>query len=169
MNEEDVLLQVALANPEDDTARLVYADKVQERDEKLAAIIRIGVRCHCNDVAVRPIASPFCLDCNDKLWAPRCQHEGCRAQGRPCVIEDEPAENGTPQYETDYFCEEHAQEHGFCHCCGSFWGGIEAFDFDRAGLCPNCRDQIDADFDDGSDDEWDGDIDGIMEYGGGDA
>lgn len=70
----------------------------------------------------------------------QCQHEGCSCEGVECVLTDGDGDL------KEYFCGEHAHEHGYCRCCSQFWGGVEAFDFSPSGLCPHCKDQVDADF-----------------------
>ncbi len=55
----------------------------------------------------------------------------------------------------DYYCSEHAGEYGYCWSCGEFSAGTEGFDFRRPrGLCDNCRDEFEHDFDDGDEDDW---------------
>ena len=66
----------------------------------------------------------------------------CTKQGMPCWLDDDPEDDPNC-----YACGEHAQPMGFCACCGSFWGGIESFDFGN-GLCENCN----AEFDDEDED-----------------
>jgi hypothetical protein len=77
-----------------------------------------------------------------------CQHGDCLKVGMQCHLND---------YRSDYdwrgdlfywYCPEHCQIEGFCGCCGEFWGGCEAFDFNRGGLCPNCQSELDAEFQD---------------------
>jgi len=68
----------------------------------------------------------------------RCTHEGCWKQGFPCFME---MYTETPD---EYACSDHAQQMGYCVGCGQFWGGVDSFDF-GTGLCPQCRDQIEAD------------------------
>lgn len=82
--------------------------------------------------------------------APMCEHPGCPKRAElectmPPICDDE-AGSVHP------LCFEHAEAEGFCVGCGQFWCGIEAFDFDPAHLCPNCRDQM-VDPEDGEDDE----------------
>ncbi|MCZ7543326.1 MAG: hypothetical protein M5R40_07205 [Anaerolineae bacterium] len=88
-----------------------------------------------------------------------CMHPGCEAAGEPCYLplEDLPAE---------YYCAEHKDAHGYCWGCGLFWAGCEEFDFSPVkGLCPNCRDEYEAD-QDGYDPEMDfGDGDPYGPYG----
>jgi predicted amidophosphoribosyltransferase len=72
-----------------------------------------------------------------------CEHEGCTDEGDPCFLTDDPPD--TPSY---HFCAEHAFEEGFCPVCGTFWGGIESFDF-GPGVCEHCAaemDEYDADY-----------------------
>lgn len=66
----------------------------------------------------------------------------CQNEGQPCYLENDDEEPNA------YYCGDHAQGAGFCVCCGSFWGGIERFDFGN-GLCEHCE----SEFDDGVDDE----------------
>lgn len=56
--------------------------------------------------------------------------------------------------EIAYYCAEHAQEHGYCYICGQFWAGVERFDFDPSGLCPNCQDAIAYELGEDDEDEW---------------
>ena len=70
-----------------------------------------------------------------------CQHPGCSRLGTQYF---HPTDDPDKQSEPEYFCAEHAQAHGYCHMCGSFWAGIEAFDLSPSGLCPNCRGGIDG-------------------------
>lgn len=77
---------------------------------------------------------------------PRCQHAGCENKGFECVINCEDADL------VEYFCGEHAHEHGYCRGCGHFWGGVEYFDF-GSGLCEIC--QHSGDYDDYYDEEMD--------------
>lgn len=64
-----------------------------------------------------------------------CQHDGCESDGTFCYLYDHDEERTI--YE--YYCSEHAQEHGYCYMCGNFWGGCEDFDFASSGMCSNCR------------------------------
>jgi hypothetical protein len=82
--------------------------------------------------------------------APLCQHAGCDS---PAVIRCAlPNEGPSAEPEFEFFCCIHTQEHGYCWNCGQFFGGIESFDFDEAGLCDECEaemrrdDADDADF-----------------------
>lgn len=88
----------------------------------------------------------------------QCEHEGCEiAIGlTACFFPDN--ESGEPD---EYFCTNHAPEHGFCYLCGTFNGGIESFDFAAAlggidGVCEQCFDQLDGDLiNDNHDDDYD--------------
>jgi predicted amidophosphoribosyltransferase len=74
-----------------------------------------------------------------------CEHEECTAEGQPCfLIDDQP---DTPSY---HFCAEHAFEEGFCPVCGTFWGGIESFDF-GPGICEHCTAEMNED---GDEEDW---------------
>ncbi len=71
-----------------------------------------------------------------------CQEEGCSEQGSACFLPDN--ETDTPNY---YYCYKHAKDNGFCYGCGSFWGGVEEFEFapywgNIKGYCPHCSDEI---------------------------
>lgn len=76
-----------------------------------------------------------------------CEHNGCNknADVQCCV----PELDNTGINVIEYLCEEHAYESGYCTLCGSFWGGIESFDFNNPShICENCQEQIqDEDFD----------------------
>jgi predicted amidophosphoribosyltransferase len=80
-----------------------------------------------------------------------CEHEGCTAEGQPCYLTEDPPDR--PSY---FFCWRHAREEGFCPSCGSFWGGIESFDFSESVLCEVCAAELDKDEDE---DDW-GDVPG---------
>jgi hypothetical protein len=67
----------------------------------------------------------------------RCEEPGCLNEAMPCYLSGDPEPS-------EWWCSEHAFEHGFCRGCGQFWAGIESFDF-GPGYCPNCRDEIQAD------------------------
>lgn len=73
----------------------------------------------------------------------RCSHEGCWEKGIDCYLPDNV--DGNPD---EWVCAAHAQVAGYCYACGTFWGGIESFDFRRSGLCDNCESDLHAeDFD----------------------
>lgn len=155
MNNRDATFAATLAAPECDTTRLAHADAVQEAgDESLAALIRVGVPCGCIYLHNGQVFAntPDCERCQGKAWLRRCEHEGCRSSGRLCILEGHV--NGEPDNVEEYFCGEHAGENGYCPACGFFCGGISSFDFN--GICDICRDQIEADFDDGTGDgeDW---------------
>lgn len=80
-----------------------------------------------------------------------CEHEGCTRDGLPCHEPGGHADDDDGP--TTWYCTEHAAEHGFCWCCGEFWGGVESFDF-GSGLCEHCRDEVG---DDEEDEDWDDD------------
>jgi hypothetical protein len=79
----------------------------------------------------------------------KCQHERCEHAGDECTIKDE---HGNDVVDGHY-CGEHAALHGFCPCCGDFWGGISSFEMN--GICDHCKDELDADEHDGCDDDFD--------------
>lgn len=70
----------------------------------------------------------------------KCEHEGC--------FEDGSVECHVPEQDIELIerlCPDHAYESGYCSICGSFWGGIESFDFDNPShLCEHCQEQIKA-------------------------
>jgi len=65
-----------------------------------------------------------------------CEHEGCTST---CVTECRLSACAEDEDTVEYYCAEHCREHGYCYLCGYFWAGIERFDFDPGGLCPECR------------------------------
>lgn len=71
-----------------------------------------------------------------------CEEEGCTREGIACYLPDNPIYDGEQEAEPDnYYCGVHCHAQGFCCGCGSFWGGVESFDFGRGartGLCENC-------------------------------
>lgn len=77
----------------------------------------------------------------------KCQHDGCEHDGEECTLTNEQGEERID----GYYCGEHAAAHGFCPCCGAFWGGISSFEMN--GICDHCKDELD--FDDDGIDEWD--------------
>lgn len=87
----------------------------------------------------------------------RCQYEGCTSTDTlECPMDDSPV-GEMP----DWFCPKHAPLMGHCGVCGSFWGGVD--EFETAGICPHCRDDMRADCDDVGDEmdyvDDDGEID----------
>lgn len=152
---EEMMLSAVLHDPTDETARLVYADAVQERDETRAAFIRSHAPCvPCGTLGSfggvltfhegKPIDNQqyTCHRCVGKGWVPFCQESGCRQAGRLCVIEPEQ----TAEYKRaeDWYCGEHAIVNGYCASCGAFWGGVDSFE--RNGICDHCADQLEADY-----------------------
>lgn len=148
MTDRESTWAATLAKPECDTTRLVHADAVQEAgDDELAALIRVGVPCGCVYLKDGQVFANKmeCGPCEGKHWLHRCEHEGCRAAGRLCVLEGVARDPGPndPDIE-EWLCGEHAVIHGYCPVCGSFWGGISSFEVN--GICDHCRDQFDADY-----------------------
>lgn len=86
----------------------------------------------------------------------KCNHPDCESMDvTECFLPDN--QSGNPD---EYYCSEHSQEHGYCYGCGSFWGGVESFDFASClggiqGLCENCSDALMDEFGDYDDDELD--------------
>lgn len=89
-----------------------------------------------------------------KYWLHICMEDGCwKRDTVSCFLPDYESQSvdGKPDY---YYCSKHAGRF-FCRICGQFWAGIESFDFLHPGYCDNCDDQIQHDFDDGEDDDYD--------------
>lgn len=85
----------------------------------------------------------------------KCQHDDCleTQELTACFLPDN--ETDTPD---EYFCTNHAFEHGFCYMCGSFNGGIESFEFAAMhggvhGMCEQCSDQLEGDLSTDDDDD----------------
>lgn len=92
-----------------------------------------------------------------------CEHPGCTRPGFECrnfAVDD-------AEFPPEYYCGEHAPEHGYCAMCGDFVAGTNGFDFLHIGLCDHCHDEVineqfdDEDFDEagwidemGDDDEF---------------
>lgn len=95
----------------------------------------------------------YCVQCSFTKEAP-CQHDGCEEVGTFCYLYDHDEERDV----FEYYCAEHAQEHGYCYMCGNFWGGTEDFDFSSSGMCSNCRSEYleDENSDDEGYEEYDG-------------
>jgi hypothetical protein len=91
------------------------------------------------------LKSPFGVEDNDGFHETHpCQHEGCLSTDttkcvlRSCQWREEDL--------IEYYCSDHAQEHGYCYGCGGFYAGIDSFDFSKTGLCEICLDQVMQDF-----------------------
>lgn len=83
--------------------------------------------------------------------APMCEYPGCPKRAElECVL---PASHDDECATTHPLCLVHAEAEGYCVGCGQFWSGIEDFDRDPSGLCPNCRDQMVDDDENAEDDE----------------
>lgn len=90
---------------------------------------------------------------------PACERDGCEHEGIDCYLPDD-----GPERPFAVLCGEHAFESGFCKFCGSFWGGIESFEF-GTGYCEDCEFQIkDACGELDDDDEPDDSYDPSMDY-----
>lgn len=85
-----------------------------------------------------------------RCWQERyviCQHPGCPREGVPCFLPDHGPDD--PDDPDEWFCVDHAPEHGYCYVCGTFSAGMEAFDFPNIyghypGMCPGCSDETKA-------------------------
>lgn len=141
--------------PEDDAARLAYADCVQEDgDEELASLIRVGCLCACVRGG-RLSGVENCYSCGNKNWVRHCQEPGCREAAMECDLD---IGGFNEDQSPEFFCGEHAPKHGYCSACGAFWGGISMFEM--RGLCDHCYDELresdDEEYEDVSDDgDWD--------------
>ena len=82
-----------------------------------------------------------------------CEHEGCAEQEATGYWYD----YDTSKEPDVYLCYQHVHDGGFCWACGGFWAGVEDFEFDRHGLCSNCR--HDPDYNDDIEYEDDDDLD----------
>jgi hypothetical protein len=76
-----------------------------------------------------------------------CEEPGCDKEGMQChlLVIDRGDFNSISHDEFNYYCAEHATKNGYCWMCGEFWAGNSEFDFNPSHLCPNCRDEVDAD------------------------
>ena len=72
---------------------------------------------------------------------PMCQEKGCQNPSIQCEIDDETHE---------YYCSEHAVEHGYCYCCGILIAGWRDF----SDMCENCEEQVRDNDDVADDDEY---------------
>jgi hypothetical protein len=74
-----------------------------------------------------------------------CEHEGCDKEAMQCHLLDY-GDYTKPAVDVyNYYCPEHATEAGYCWMCGEFWAGNNEFDFEPSHLCPNCKNEVDAD------------------------
>lgn len=81
----------------------------------------------------------------------QCQHEGCTNPGSPCWLPDSDYDSEPDEY----YCSEHAQINGYCYICGTFWAGVEMFDF-GPGYCSNCAAEVEEpDYEDADWGGWD--------------
>lgn len=67
-----------------------------------------------------------------------CQHDGCENTAMRCCnfVEED-------TWDDEWFCGEHAAQHGYCGSCGDFWGGICSFE--ASGYCEQCEAEIRGD------------------------
>ena len=81
------------------------------------------------------------------LFPKRCEHKGCNSINVvECLLEFYNDEKDIQEEYKYYYCPKHCQKNGFCWCCGLFWGGVESFEFEPTGCCPNCVDQFKEDY-----------------------
>lgn len=78
-----------------------------------------------------------------------CDQAGCENEGEPGWSmwgEEEPL---------GFYCWDHAYENGFCPGCMTFMAGIESFDFSSSGLCANCEADLEPEWEDEDELEFD--------------
>lgn len=64
----------------------------------------------------------------------------CRAPGSTeCFLDAFLGQEIETQAPDEILCADHAFRAGYCHGCGSFYAGIDSFDFGYDGLCEGCR------------------------------
>lgn len=51
-----------------------------------------------------------------------------------------------PDGTTGIYCPTHARDHGFCFYCGGFWAGVESFQMNSFGICYDCNQEIEDEF-----------------------
>lgn len=83
-----------------------------------------------------------------------CQHEGCTEMGNPCWLPEYDKPEGHGDEPDMWYCDAHMHGAGFCRGCGTFWGGVESFDF-GSGFCEHCETEFDDDYDDDYYDDFD--------------
>jgi uncharacterized protein (TIGR02996 family) len=71
MNEEPALLAAVVANPDDDTNRLVYADWLDERDDPRGAYLRAEVACSKSRAATDEALARSLVRALDAVWCAR--------------------------------------------------------------------------------------------------
>ena len=67
----------------------------------------------------------------------KCEYENCNEEAEvECSL---PAFEEGEEDLVEHLCIKHAEESGFCICCGNFWAGCESYDFSPIkGVCENC-------------------------------
>ena len=75
-----------------------------------------------------------------------CEEPSCNKEAIQChlLVIDRGDFNSISHDEYNYYCPEHATKNGYCWMCGEFWAGNSEFDFNPSHLCPNCKDEVDA-------------------------
>jgi hypothetical protein len=75
-----------------------------------------------------------------------CEEKGCDKEAMLChvLVTDPDDFNSFSMNVYNYYCTEHATKNGYCWMCGEFWAGNSEFDFNSSHLCPNCKDEVDA-------------------------
>jgi hypothetical protein len=87
-----------------------------------------------------------------------CQEDNCNSNGTvACWLPDDK----DCQEITNYYCEKHAAENGYCYLCGEFWAGIESFDIVHPGLCDTCYDDLNQTF---NNDDIEDNFDSLIEH-----
>lgn len=87
----------------------------------------------------------------------QCQEDKCKSAAIACTIEFQDEKTQEWKTQTEYFCPEHATEHGFCCCCGTFIAGID----DLKSMCEICEVEVRTNF--GEYDEEEDDMDDFFE------
>jgi hypothetical protein len=79
-----------------------------------------------------------------KLIKHACEEPGCNKEAFQCHLSYYSFDSKEDKEEISWYCTEHATKNGYCWMCGEFWEGNEEFDFNSSKLCPNCKNEVDA-------------------------
>ena len=134
MTDRETLLAGIVAHPADRVRQMVFADWLDEHGEhSLAAKVReydglICVACGESGVCGDPqkIAKK-CWACHGDGWVHRCQHEACGNEGLTCLGLWAPESDAGDPEEPDYFCRDHAGNHGYCPRCLYMHAGVDEY------------------------------------------